>query len=122
MNRVMQILSLVAVVSFLGAQAEAGDPFRTESKGAISSSSLSAMGLSGMKQVSNTQAKQVRGQGAIAFGFSFANFRLGPFTGTDFRGQAADGNNFAGTASLSTAGLVGGPVVFAGGIGVAGGF
>lgn len=122
MNRVLQILSVVAVASFLSVNADAADPFRTSSDGAVSSSALSAMGLGGMKQVSNVEASKVRGQGAISFGVSRVNFRFFGSTATDTRVNFATGNFVAGTASLSTAGVIGGPVIFAGGFGIAGGF
>ncbi len=119
MLRVVQILTVAAVVSFLGFDAQAGDPFRaTSDSSAISSSSLNAMGLSGMKTISNDQAKQIRGQGAIVWGFSSASY-FG--ASSSFNGYIAGGNSFAGGANGSIAGGNFG-YVYAGGFSIAGGF
>jgi hypothetical protein len=118
MIRVLQILSVAAVVSFLGFDADASDPFRsTSDSSAVSTSSLSDMGLSGMKTLSNDDAKQIRGQGAIVWGGSYAYV----WGAGSVNGYLATGNYVAGGANLSFAGNRRG-TVYAGGFSIAGGF
>lgn len=62
------LIGLVVALLFAGTAVQA------EETGQVSKDALSAMGLSDMKVVSDEQGQEVRGQGAIAFGGSYAFF------------------------------------------------
>lgn len=72
MTRFLATLCMVGMLSMVATQADAGDPFRTTSDSGISNSSLSAMGLGGMRTMTRGESSQIRGQGAIVWGRSFA--------------------------------------------------
>ncbi|NND99038.1 MAG: hypothetical protein HKN47_17110 [Pirellulaceae bacterium] len=126
MFQALRILSVVAVFSFLCVEAQAGDPFRTTSNGsAISTSSLNAMGLSGMQVMPHQQAVQVRGQGARVWGTSSVSVFAWPGSyasstnnyNANFPNLAAGGSLSAGIANgaFSTNWAVAGGFAAAGG-------
>lgn len=132
MFRALQVFSFVAAVCFVSSQVDAADPFRaTSSHSTVSTSSLTAMGLGGMQTMSQNDATQVRGQGARAWGTSFAgsqaSFNFGPWSNSQSahstNGYNVSKGSFAGGASGSFADLgVNSPTVFAGGFSLGGGF
>ena len=114
MKNLLGGLVLCALIAVCGQNARAGEP------------NLSAMGLGGMKKITQSQAKQIRGEGGIVFGrsFVFAPYRLpAPVPGSYYR----EGNLVGGLS-----GAVGGaftpqtesvsPIVFSFGGSFVGGF
>jgi len=66
--------------------------------GAVSSTTLDAMGLGGMQVMSDQEAMAVRGRGFVStYGNSSSsigiNFNLGPFGGLNFNTSTSDGFN-----------------------------
>ena len=88
MNKLAAAIALgVALIAAPGAQAD--EP------------NLSALGLGSMKKMTQTQAKEVRGQGIIVFGGSFARI---PGRAASVNGYAGTGRRIGGGFNLSFAG------------------
>ena len=103
-------LALAVCAMFSASSAIAGEP------------KLNALGLGSMKTISQSQASTIRGQGAIVWGSSTATAaRPGAFA-TSSNGYIATGRTLAGGLNVSVAGTSRSPVVYAGGLSVAGGF
>ncbi|TWU22225.1 hypothetical protein Pla52o_32810 [Novipirellula galeiformis] len=102
MNLVLRILSVAVVCAFC-VESQAGDPFRSASSGAISQSSMSAMGLSDVTPMSHQEASAIRGQGGVVWGSSWAGVNL-PLAGAGGdNGYRFRGNYFAAGANQSYA-------------------
>jgi hypothetical protein len=114
MFQALRILSAVAVLSFLCVEAQASDPFRATSSNSISTSSLDAMGLSGMQALSHSDAAQIRGQGAVVWGRSYAST-------TVFGLHAEGGNGYRAWGRRGAAGANGSVAVVGGAIGTGNG-
>jgi hypothetical protein len=103
-------LALAVCAVFSASSAIAGEP------------KLNALGLGSMTTISQSQASTIRGQGAIVWGSSTATLARPGVFATSSNGYVASGNVLAGGVNVSVAGSTRGPVVFAGGLSVAGGF
>ena len=89
MKRLAMVLAVA--LAFISTSVQADE------KGQVSENALAAMGLSDMKVVSDEQGEQVRGQGAIAFGGSYAFFN-------GFFGGSATGNVYGGRGAIAAGG------------------
>jgi hypothetical protein len=123
MFRLSIALGLAAALGLMTSTADAADP---SSDSNVSQSSLAAMGLGGMRAMDRQESSQIRGQGAVVFGVSWARSRVR--TGNDvFRSGSINGYrarfpSFAGGGSLSLAGTSVSPIVYGAGLSIAGGF
>ncbi len=120
MNRLLGVLA-VALALTITTQADAADPFRTTSDSGISSNALSAMGLSGMRSMDRNESSQIRGQGGVVWGRSYAYATSRNGYSESANGYRFRGRSFAAGANFSRA-RSGFNVSAAGGFSIAGGF
>lgn len=119
MRNLKYVLAVVAVLmsaSFVSA-AEPGQ---------VSNDALAAVGLSGMQTMSDAEGTEIRGQAALAFGYSSSSivvFTPGVITNAGGTGgYVAFYPNLAAGASFAFANSSISPFVYAGGASIAGGF
>ena len=120
MIRRLGMMGLVAALAMVCVTSDAAEPVRGET-GAVDAASLDAMGLGGMRVMARGDSEQLRGQGAIVFGRSYA-FQKGLFgSASSVNGYKASGRSIAFGTNFSTAKTFFGRSS-AGGFSVAGGF
>lgn len=120
MIRSFCMAGLVAGLAIVCVNSEAAEPLRG-GPGAVDTASLEAMGLGGIRVMTRDDSEQLRGQGAIVFGRSYA-FQKGLFgSASSVNGYKASGKSIAFGTNFSTAKTLFGKSS-AGGFSVAGGF
>lgn len=120
MIRHLGTMGLAAALAMICVTSDAAEPAHSE-KSSVDSASLEAMGLGGIQVMARGESEQLRGQGAIVFGRSYAFQRgiLGYSSSTN--GYRAFGRRISFGANYSTASTLLG-TSSAGGFSVAGGF
>jgi hypothetical protein len=108
MKKIALMVAMLVGVSACASNVSAGEP------------NLNALGLGSMSSVSQTSAKQIRGQGAVVWGDSTATAVRNFNFATSNNGYNARGRTIAGGLNVSVANA-GGRTVYAGGLSIAGG-
>lgn len=91
----MKYFASLAVIFASALSAQAAEP--------VSNRSLSTIGLSGMRAMSDAQGQQVRAKFAIVFGVSTANATSGLTNASATNGYVAGGNGIRGGVNASAA-------------------
>ncbi len=122
MIRLSLALSLAAALCVMTSTANAAEP----ADSGVSQSALSAMGLGSMRTMDDQESAQIRGQGSITFGVSYAttSFNLGPISGSagSINGYYNNFNNFSGGFSFAGANSTITPFIYGTGFSLGGGF
>ena len=118
MFRLSLALSLAAALCVVTSTANAAEP--TDS--GVSQSSLAAMGLGGMRTMDRQESAQIRGQGSITFGVSYARTSLGFGTAGSVNGYYNTFDSFSGGFSFAGANSTVSPFIYGTGFSLGGGF